>query len=126
MNQIAKRILENTGLCTVLALTALMLLGPGMAGAQIQFLDDGAIPNAAGGWDLPAQGTCPVDLTQTTRPDCVALRLNVLQANCTTRQLHVLDDQRRLQRPDQHHSGRSANSPSTASGTPAPASARSS
>ncbi len=75
MNQFAKRILENTALCTVLALTALMLLGPGMAGAQVTYLGDGAIPNAAGGWDLPAQGTCPADLTKTTRPECVALRL---------------------------------------------------
>jgi len=75
MNQIAKKILQSTGLCTALALTALMLLGTGMAGAQVaQYLDDGAIPNAEGGWDLPAQGTCPADLTKTTRPECLALR----------------------------------------------------
>ena len=56
MNQFAKRILENTALCTVLALTALMLLGAGMAGAQNPvYLDDGAV-NYEGGWDLPAPG----------------------------------------------------------------------
>ena len=85
MNQMAKKILENTGLCTVLALTAVMLLSPGLAGAQtIQLLGDGAVPNAAGGWDLPAQGTCPVDTNQKTRPDCVALRLNVVQTSCVS------------------------------------------
>ncbi len=82
MNQIAKKILQSTGLCTALALTALMLLGTGMAGAQITYLGDGAIPNAAGGWNLPAQGTCPADPTQTTRPECVALRLNIAQGSC--------------------------------------------
>ena len=85
MNQFAKRILESTGLCTVLALTVLILLSPGIAGAQvIQLLADGALPNAAGGWNLPAQGTCPVDLSQATRPDCVALRLDVVQASCVS------------------------------------------
>ena len=82
MNQLTKKILENTGLCTVLALTALMLLSPGMAGAQVQMLGDGALQNSYGGFDLPAQGTCPADPTMTTRPLCVALRLNIVQASC--------------------------------------------
>lgn len=86
MNQFAKKILENTALCTVLALTALMLLGSGMAGAQVRYLDDGAIPNTEGGWDLPAQGSCSVDaLNQPTRPDCVALRIVAANSTaCTT------------------------------------------
>ena len=86
MNQFAKKILENTALCTVLALTALMLLSPGMAGAQgsgPQFLDDGAV-KFLNGWDLPAQGTCPADTNQATRPLCVALRLNIVQASCVS------------------------------------------
>ncbi len=85
MNQMTKKILENTGLCTVLAIAALMLLGVSAVGAQTRFLDDGAIPNAAGGWDLPAQGTCPADLNQPTRPDCVALRIVAANSTaCTT------------------------------------------
>ena len=76
MNQMTKKILENTGFCTVLALTALMLLSPGFAGAQNPvYLDDGAVKFQAG-WDLPAQGTCPADPTKTTRSLCVALRLS--------------------------------------------------
>ncbi len=75
MNPVTRKILENTGLTTVLALTALMLLTASIAGAQVQYLADGAIPNAAGGWDLPAQGTCPADTNQTTRPECLALRI---------------------------------------------------
>jgi hypothetical protein len=87
MNQLTKKILENTGLCTVLALTALMLLGAGMAGAQPRMLDDGALQNSYGGFDLPAQGSCwgdgAVDPTKPTRPLCVALRLNyATQALC--------------------------------------------
>ncbi len=85
MNQFAKKILENTALCTVLALTALMLLGTGMAGAQITYLDDGAIPNNAGGWDLPAQGSCTTDLGLATRPECLGLRLVAASSTaCTT------------------------------------------
>ncbi len=82
MNQFAKKILENTALCTVLALTAIMLIGPAMAGAQNPvYLDDGAVKFQAG-WDLPAQGTCPADPTKTTRSLCVALRLVIAQASC--------------------------------------------
>ncbi len=60
------------------------LLGANNAFAAIQFLDDGAIPDpATPGWMLPPQGTCPADPTKTTRPDCLALRLNIGQASCT-------------------------------------------
>ena len=85
MNQLTKKILENTGLCTVLALTALMLLSPGIAGAQVQMLGDGALQNTYGGFDLPAQGTCTVGSNPTTRPLCLALRLVVTPpATCAT------------------------------------------
>ena len=84
MNQFAKKILENTGHSTVLAFTALLILTAGLAGAQGTFLSDGAVPNSAGGWDLPAQGTCTTDLNQATRPDCLALRLPAANsAACT-------------------------------------------
>ncbi len=87
MNQMAKKILENTGLCTVLALTALMLLAPGLVGAQPRMLDDGALQNSYGGFNLPAQGSCwgdgAVDPNNPTRPLCGALRLNyTTQALC--------------------------------------------
>ena len=69
----------------VLTLVACMGLGLGSAFAATQYLGDGAVPNGTtGGWDLPKQGTCPADLTQTTRPECLALRLNVVQASCTS------------------------------------------
>ncbi len=69
----------------VLTLVACMGLGLGSAFAATQYLGDGAVPNGVtGGWDLPKQGTCPTDTNQTTRPDCLALRLNVIQANCTS------------------------------------------
>ncbi|MBP9823819.1 MAG: carboxypeptidase regulatory-like domain-containing protein [Thermoanaerobaculia bacterium] len=57
-----------------------------MAGAQVRYLDDGAIPNTEGGWDLPAQGSCSVDaVNQPTRPDCVALRIVAANSTaCTT------------------------------------------
>ncbi len=85
MNQMAKKILENTGLCTVLALTALMLLIPGIAAAQVQMLGDGALQNTYGGFDLPAQGSCSVGSNPTTRPLCLALRLVVTPpATCTS------------------------------------------
>ncbi|MEO8197108.1 MAG: PKD domain-containing protein, partial [Thermoanaerobaculia bacterium] len=80
MNQMTKKILSNTGLCTVLALTALMLLSLGSASAQVKMLDDGALQNSYGGFDLPLQGSCwgdgAVDPTKPTRPLCTALRLN--------------------------------------------------
>jgi len=64
---------------------ALLALAATWAGAwaAVQSLDDGALQNAtSGGWDLPAQGTCPADPTQPTRADCLALRLPILQASC--------------------------------------------
>ena len=90
MNQFAKKILENTALCTVLALTALMLLGTGTAGAQnAQFLDDGAEQNARGGWDLPFKGTCMVvgnaANSIATRPECIYTRFPLLDTGgCVT------------------------------------------
>ncbi|MGE5232961.1 MAG: hypothetical protein ACM3OB_02535, partial [Acidobacteriota bacterium] len=59
---------------TVLASLALvvLVLSAGTAFAATQYLNDGAVQNGTTGrWDLPAQGTCPADLNQTTRPDCL-------------------------------------------------------
>jgi len=64
---------------------ALLALAATWAGAwaAVQYLDDGALQNpTSGGWDLPAQGTCPADPTQPTRADCLALRLPIVQASC--------------------------------------------
>src|SRR5262245_20978977 len=64
---------------------ALLALAATWAGAwaAVQYLNDGALQNpTSGGWDLPAQGTCPADLTKTTRADCLALRLAIVQASC--------------------------------------------
>ncbi len=88
MNRIAKKTLETTGFCTVLALAALMLLGTGIAGAQtIQYLDDGAVQNSRGGFDLPLQGYCwgdgAIDTAHATRPLCIALRMNYAKDPCT-------------------------------------------
>jgi hypothetical protein len=82
MNSNARAPIIGTLRVAMLALAVAMLLQGGQAWAGVQYLDDGATQNLNGGWDLPAQGTCPVDLTQPTRPDCVALRLNVVQASC--------------------------------------------
>ncbi len=71
---------------TVLA-AAIALAGP--TWAAIQYMDDGAVQNTLNGWDLPAQGTCPAAAGYgytgiDTRAECVALRLNVVQASCTS------------------------------------------
>jgi PKD repeat protein len=66
----------------VLALVALLAVGGSGAWAAVQYVGDGALQNLQGGWDLPAQGTCPADPSQATRPDCLALRLNLVQAAC--------------------------------------------
>ena len=90
MNQLAKQILKNTGLSALLALTALALLSPGIAGAQSpQYLNDGAQQNARGGWDLPFKGTCMVvgdaGNSIATRPECIYTRFPALDASgCTT------------------------------------------
>ena len=72
----------------VLALAACAVLGAGSAWAAIQFEGDGAQPNGAtGGWDLPTQGSCLNDVTNTMRPTCLALRLDAgaapTSASCT-------------------------------------------
>jgi len=64
------------GLFTVLALAVPLVLGAGSAQATTQYLGDGAVQNARGGWDLPLQGSCPADPTKLTRPECLALRLS--------------------------------------------------
>lgn len=68
-----------------LALICLLALNFGEASAAVQYLNDGARQNAAGGWDLPTQGTCPADPTKVTRPDCLALRIVAASSGaCTT------------------------------------------
>lgn len=75
----------------VLAVLAVFaVFGVRSARATVQFLNDGAIPNGvSGGWDLPPQGTCPAAGLNgytgiTTRPLCVALRLNIAPASCVS------------------------------------------
>ncbi len=58
-----------------LALVVPLLLAGGTSWAVPQYLDDGALQNAQGGWNLPAQGSCPEASSALTRPDCLAVRL---------------------------------------------------
>jgi Carboxypeptidase regulatory-like domain/PKD domain len=67
---------------SLVTLAAIVVLAGGAARATTQYLSDGAHQNGNGGWDVPTQGTCPADLTKTTRPECLALRLNIVQASC--------------------------------------------
>lgn len=71
---------------TVYGLLALVCLAaPQATLAAIQYLGDGAIQNGAtGGWDLPAQGFCLNQPSATTRPGCLALRLNPIPNNSAT------------------------------------------
>ncbi len=62
---------------SLVTLAAIVVLAGGAARATTQYLSDGAHQNGNGGWDVPTQGTCPADLTKTTRPECLALRLNI-------------------------------------------------
>jgi PKD repeat protein len=71
-------------MATALALAVSLALGGGSAWAAVQYLDDGAKQNAQGGWDLPAQGTCPADTAQVTRPDCLALRIVAASSTACT------------------------------------------
>jgi len=76
-------LLANVRFMAALALAIPLVLDWGSALAAVQYLGSGAIPNSSGGWHpLPPQGTCPADLSKTTRPDCLALRLNIVQASC--------------------------------------------
>ncbi len=82
MNQTPRQPLEKTRWVTVVALLIPLILGAGAALADIQYERDGAVQNSFGGFDLPAQGTCPGAALQgytgiDTRPECVALRLNL-------------------------------------------------
>ena len=75
----------GNALLVAFAVLALAVTGS----AQTVYLNDGALHNAQGTWDLPAQGTCPTAVPSgytgiDTRPECVALRLNVAQASCTS------------------------------------------
>ncbi|HEY3351416.1 MAG TPA: hypothetical protein VGM13_16690, partial [Thermoanaerobaculia bacterium] len=76
MSETAKTRLARAVPKAVLTLAVMLLLGAGSAWAQtIRYLGDGAVQNNRGGWNLPTQGACPADVTKTTRPDCIALRL---------------------------------------------------
>ena len=66
----------------VILLLAMSLAGN--ASAAVVYLGDGATQNNYGGWDLPKQGTCPADTNQHTRPDCLALRLNLDATSCVS------------------------------------------
>lgn len=75
----------------VLALAVGVSVTPGRAGAAIQYLGDGGIPNGAtGGWDLPAQGSCVGQPSVTTRPKCLGLRFNYsTSTTCTAGSLRA-------------------------------------
>ena len=47
------------------------------------YLDDGALQNSSGGWDLPDKGACAADPTKTTRPECVATRFPTYTTSST-------------------------------------------
>src|SRR5512140_1633245 len=82
----ARKRLRRLGSAAVLAFGATMLLGAGCAQAGSKYFSDGAVQNKQGGWDLPKQGSCPADLTATTRPDCLARRFKAASsAECTAR-----------------------------------------
>jgi hypothetical protein len=79
MNPITRVGLRKFFFGAVIVLAAGLLLGtPGAWGAT-QYMDDGAVPNARGGFDLPEQGQCWGDgaynASMTTRAACIALRL---------------------------------------------------
>jgi hypothetical protein len=75
-------------LIVLLGLAVPFIFASGDAWAVVQYLNDGAVQNSQGGFNLPPQGSCPAAGTYSytgidTRPECVALRLNVIQASCT-------------------------------------------
>jgi predicted CXXCH cytochrome family protein len=82
MNPGTKNSLLKTFLAAALVLSAPLTSGLGSAWAAVQYLGDGALQNSQGGWNLPTQGSCPADPTQTTRPACLALRLNFDSVTC--------------------------------------------
>ena len=71
---------------TVLASLALVVLalGAGTAFAAVQYLNDGAMQNASGGWDLPDKGMCYPDNSITTRSECVATQFTATYPDSTT------------------------------------------
>jgi hypothetical protein len=79
MEEKARADLGRTARVAALTIAVVLLLGAGSAMADIKYLGDGAKQNPTNnGWDLPLQGTCQQDLTKTTRPACLALRLGTL------------------------------------------------
>ena len=89
MKPMTRSFREKLLLTAALALAIFSLQG-GDAQAAIRYVDDGAVQNSYGGFDLPAQGTCPAGAAEgyagiDTRPECVALRLNyATQSSCTS------------------------------------------
>ena len=80
----ARTRLGRIGSAAALAFGAALLLGAGSAQAGTKYFADGAVQNSRGGWDLPKQGSCPADLTATTRPDCVARRFAAASSTACT------------------------------------------
>lgn len=92
MNRKRSASLDDTARIVGLALVVALLLMPGVASAQrTQYLGDGAAQSSTGGWDFPysslgaGTGSCPADTNQTTRTECLALRLTsyTTSAACT-------------------------------------------
>lgn len=83
MTSHARSLLGNARIAAALALA--LALGSSPVWADPFLLNDGAVQDATTGkWTLPEQGTCPADLTKTTRPDCLALRIAAAsQTACT-------------------------------------------
>src|SRR4029079_557321 len=76
-------------LFTFLTVLAVPFLFAQNSWAVVQYENDGAVQNNQGGFNLPAQGTCPAGIANgyagiDTRPECQALRLNfVTSGTCS-------------------------------------------
>ncbi len=87
MNRKTRSLILKTLITAAIVVAVPLAFSPGNAFAATVYLGDGAKQNVNGGWDLPKQGTCPAGTAQgytgiDTRPECVALRLNLVQASC--------------------------------------------
>lgn len=79
-----KSVFVGAPLVAVLALAACVVLRAGGAWAVVQYEWHGALEDAVTGqWDLPDTGSCAVDPSKTTRPECLALRFPTYTTSAT-------------------------------------------
>ncbi len=90
MNRKPRAFRDRTARMVGLVLAVALLLSPGAASAQrTQYLDDGATQKTDGTWAAPESstglgtGSCPADLTKTTKPECLGLRLTAFTTSAT-------------------------------------------